>query len=30
MDDVEAFGLENGIKGLAEFGVMVVDQEQQV
>ena len=27
VNDMEAFGLENGIKGLAEGSVIVVDQE---
>ena len=27
VDDVETFRLENGIESLAEFGVIVVDQE---
>ena len=27
---VETFGLEDGIKGLAEYSVIVVDQEQQI
>lgn len=27
MSDVEAFGLENGVKGNGEFAVVVVDQD---